>query len=149
ENSVLKRNFFSVTKSTKGKRLSDKLLLFDDFAENAGFVNFNGRRIQPEFIEQFNELVTADSSGSKTVLAHNRSITSLLLIYLPYKTKPRLPSKPFQTSFPYLQRIAGKENNPIIFRHSYRFANETFFVNPKCRYAVLNAKHNVKNARTK
>jgi len=44
-------------------------LRFDDFGENAGFVNFNDSSIQPELIEQFGKLVTADSSGFKTILA--------------------------------------------------------------------------------
>jgi len=79
----------------------DKLLLFDDLTENAGFVHFNDRSIQPELIKQLNKLVTTDSGSSKTVLAHNFSITSLVLIYFPYKTKQRLLSKPFQTGFPY------------------------------------------------
>jgi len=61
---------------------TDNELLFDDFTESAGFVYFDDRRIQSEFVKQFNELVAADSSGFKTVLAHNCSITGVLLIYL-------------------------------------------------------------------
>gem|GEM_PF-6630085 len=44
-------------------------LLFDDFTECAGFVYFDDRPIQSELVKQFSELVAADSSGCKTVLA--------------------------------------------------------------------------------
>jgi len=44
-------------------------LPFDDFGEDAGFVNFSDGSVQPELIEQFGKLVIADSSGFKAILA--------------------------------------------------------------------------------